>query len=208
MFTGLIDDVGTIDAVHQSAAGRTFRVRCRYTDLRSGESVAVNGACLTIRECGPNWFTAAAIVTTLARTAMGQWAAGTSVNLERALQVGDRLGGHIVQGHVDGLGQVRAVRREADAQLVDVAVPADVAELLVPHGSITLEGVSLTVNDLPAADVVQVALIDYTLRHTTLGALRVGDVVHIEGDVIGKYVRRLTAPYLIPDSVPHGIRND
>jgi len=208
MFTGLIDDVGTIETVHQSAAGRTFRVRCRYTDLRPGESVAVSGACLTVRECGPNWFTAAAIVTTLTRTAMGQWASGTTVNLERALQVGDRLGGHIVQGHVDGLAQVRAVRRDGDAQLVDLTVPADVTDLLVPHGSITVDGVSLTVNDLPATDIVQVALIDYTLRHTTLGALAVGDVVHIEGDVIGKYVRRLAAPYLIPDSVTNAIRND
>jgi riboflavin synthase len=109
------------------------------------------------------------------------------------------MGGHIVQGHVDGLGVVRATRREADATLVDVTIPDDLMDLFVPHGSVTLDGVSLTVNELPASDQLQVSLIDYTLRHTTLGAWVVGDEVHVEADVIGKYVRRLTAPYLTPD---------
>jgi riboflavin synthase len=207
MFTGLIDDVGTIDAVHQSAAGRTFRVRCRYGDVSEGESVAVNGACLTVRECGPNWFTVAAIVTTIGRTTMERWTTGTAVNLERALRLGDRLGGHLVQGHVDGVGRVLAVRRDGDAQLLDVMVPASLHDLMVPHGSITIDGVSLTVNDLPGPDTVQVALIDYTLGHTTLGQLSVGDDVHIEADVIGKFVRQLAAPYL-SDSITHAIRND
>jgi riboflavin synthase len=208
MFTGLIDDVGTIETVHPSAAGRTFRVRCQYTDLVPGESVSLNGACLTVRECGPNWFTVAAIVTTIARTAMGQWSTGATVNLERALRMGDRLGGHLVQGHVDGVGQVRAVRRQADARVIDVAIPSDLIDGMVPHGSIAIDGVSLTVNDLPGPDLVQVALIDYTIRHTTLGTLSVGDAVHVEADVIGKYVRRLAAPYLISDTVTHAIRND
>lgn len=199
MFTGLVDAVGTIENVVASAAGRTLRIRCPYTDLAGGESVAVSGACLTVRECGPQWFTAAAIVTTVARTAMGEWTAGKTVNLERALQVGDRLGGHIVQGHVDGLGVIRALRREADTMLVDVGVPADLVDLFVLHGSVTLDGVSLTVNELPAPDILQVALIDYTLRHTTLGEWSVGDDVHIEADVVGRYVRRLAAPYLTPD---------
>jgi riboflavin synthase len=199
MFTGLINDVGTIESVVQSPAGRSFRVRCRYTDLAVGESVAVNGACLTVRECGPHWFTAAAIVTTVGRTAMGQWTAGKAVNLERSLRAGDRLGGHIVQGHVDGLAVVRAMRREADATLVDVGLPPELMDLFVLHGSVTLDGVSLTVNELPAPEVLQVALIDYTLRHTTLGTWSVGDDVHVEADVVGKYVRRLAAPYLTPD---------
>jgi len=196
MFTGLIDDVGIIDSVVSSDTGRTLRVRCHYTDLGPGESVALNGACLTVRECGPNWFTTAAVATTLARTTIGRWTTGTTVNLERALRLGDRLGGHFVQGHVDGVGQVRASRREADAQLVDLAVPTEIAEGLVLHGSISVDGVSLTVNELPSPDIVQVSLIDYTLRHTTLGTLLVGDEVHIEADVIGKYVRRWMTPYL------------
>ncbi len=199
MFTGLVEAVGTIETVLASAEGRTFRVQCPYTDLAAGDSVAVHGVCLTVRECGPRWFTAAAIVTTIGRTGMAQWGAGKAVNLERALRMGDRMGGHIVQGHVDGLGAVRATRRERDATLVDISVPSELVDLFVPHGSVTLDGVSLTVNELPTDDQVQVALIDYTLRHTTLGNLGVGDDVHIEADVIGKYVRRLVAPYLTPD---------
>jgi len=116
---------------------------------------------------------------------------GMRVNLERSLRASDRLGGHIVQGHVDGVGTVRRVERFGDAVLVDVAVPDDVAELLVLHGSITVEGVSLTVNALPEPGIVQLSLIEYTLRHTTLGELAVGSQVHVEGDVIGKYVRHL-----------------
>lgn len=196
MFTGLVDDVGVIEAVEPAAAGRTFRVRCRYTDLTGGESVALNGACLTVRESGPAWFTAAAVTTTLERTTMGSWKAGTRVNLERALRAGDRLGGHMVQGHVDGVAEVRATEALGDAWLIDLAVPGDVAGLIVPHGSIAVDGVSLTVNEILAPDVMQVSIIDYTMRHTTLGSLRPGDAAHVEGDVIGKYVRRLTAPYL------------
>jgi riboflavin synthase len=196
MFTGLIDDVGTIESVEQSAAGRSFRIRCGYTDVRPGESIAVSGACLTVRECGAGWFTVAAVTTTLERTTIGRWSVGTRVNLERALRAGDRLGGHLVQGHVDGVGQVRHVTTRGDARLVDLTVPDSLLDLLVPHGSICVDGVSLTVNDLPAPDVLQISLIEYTLRQTTLGSLRPGDEVQLEGDVIGKYVRRLAAPYL------------
>ena len=176
-------------------AGR-FGCGAGTTDLMPGESVALNGACLTVRDCGPQWFTAAAVVTTVGRTAMGQWMAGKRVNLERALRLGDRLGGHLVQGHVDGLGHVLGTRRARDAQLIDIAVPSEVVGALVPHGSVTVDGVSLTINDLPAPETIQVALVDYTLRHTTLGTLSAGEDVHIEADVIGKYVRRLAAPYL------------
>jgi riboflavin synthase len=195
VFTGLIDDVGTIERVSTSAAGREFRIRCRYDDLDTGESIAVNGACLTVREHGRGWFTAAAVVTTLGRTTLGVWSEGRRVNLERALRVGDRFGGHIVQGHVDAVGEVRAVQSRADARLVDLALPPGLAELMVLHGSISVDGVSLTVNDLPSADVVQISLIEYTLRHTTLGNLEAGMQVHIEADVVGKYVQRLLAAY-------------
>jgi riboflavin synthase len=191
VFTGLIDDVGTIAAVADSAAGREFRVECGYADLVDGESIAVNGACLTVREHGPGWFTVAAVVTTLGRTTMGAWGVGQRVNLERALRVGDRLGGHFVQGHVDGVATVEQVYQQGDARLVDLALPAGLAELMVQHGSVTVDGVSLTVNDLPAPNALQVSLIDYTLRHTTLGSLAVGDRVHIEADMLGKYVQRL-----------------
>jgi riboflavin synthase len=191
VFTGLIDDVGRISQVAPTDAGREFRVECRYSDLGDGESIAVNGACLTVREHGPQWFTAAAVTTTLDRTTMGAWTIGARVNLERALRVGDRLGGHFVQGHVDGVALVEAVEQRGDARLIDLALPPGLAELMVPHGSLAVDGVSLTVNDLPAPGVVQLSLIDYTLRHTTLGALAAGDRVHVEADMLGKYVQRL-----------------
>ena len=191
MFTGLIDDVGTIVAVAETAAGREFRIEGRYADLVDGESIAVNGACLTVREHGAGWFTVAAVVTTLGRTTIDAWRVGHRVNLERALRVGDRLGGHFVQGHVDGVATVERIRQQGDARLVDLALPAGLAELMVQHGSVTVDGVSLTVNDLPAPGALQLSLIDYTLRHTTLGALAIGDRVHVEADMLGKYVQRL-----------------
>jgi riboflavin synthase len=203
MFTGLVDAVGTIDRVTETSAGREFLILSTYDDLADGESVAVNGACLTVRDRAHGRFTVAAVVTTLGRTTMGSWTAGRRVNLERALKASDRLGGHIVQGHVDGVGTVRRVRQFSDAVLVDVSVPPEIAELLVPHGSITVDGVSLTVNAIPEPSAVQLSLIEYTLRHTTLGDLKPNDAVHVEGDVIGKYVRQLMTPYLRE----HGIGN-
>ena len=191
MFTGLIDDVGTVTRVTTTDVGRELRIECRYDDLAEGESIAVNGACLTARECGPRWFTTAAVTTTLDRTTIGGWRVGRRVNLERALRVGDRLGGHFVQGHVDGVATVNSVRQEGDARLVDLALPAGLAELMVRHGSLTVDGVSLTVNDLPSPDVVQISLIDYTLQHTTLAGLAIGHRVHVEADMLGKYVQRL-----------------
>jgi len=195
VFTGLVDDVGTIERVSPTAAGREFRIRCRYDDLAEGESVAVNGACLTIRSRGAGWFAAAAVTTTLARTTMGHWRSGHRVNLERAIKAGDRLGGHMVQGHVDGVARVTGVRTLGDARLVDLALPPGLTDLMVIHGSIAVDGVSLTINDLPAQDIVQLSLIDYTLRHTALDTLSDGDEVHVEADMIGKYVQKLVAAY-------------
>ena len=204
MFTGLVDAVGTIDRVAETSAGREFVIRSRYDDLTDGESIAINGACLTVRDRADGRFTVAAVVTTLGRTTMGDWVAGRRVNLERALKASDRLGGHIVQGHVDGVGTVRRVRQFDDAVLVDVSVPQEIGELLVPHGSITVDGVSLTVNAIPEPSVVQLSLIEYTLRHTTLGGLNAGDAVHVEGDLIGKYVRQFVAPYVRESGVGNG----
>jgi riboflavin synthase len=195
MFTGLVDDVGVVERVERTEAGRELRVATRYVGLTAGESVAVNGACLTVREHGDGWFSVAAIVTTLDRTTIGSWETGRRVNLERAMRLGDRLGGHLVQGHVDAVGVVEGVRRHEDALLVDVRLTEELEALMVPHGSVAVDGVSLTVNALPAPGILQLSLIEYTWTHTTLGALRPGDGVHIEADMIGKYVRQLVVPY-------------
>jgi riboflavin synthase len=195
MFTGLIEQVGEVESVRQTDAGRELRIRSAFPDVREGESIALNGACLTVREHGDGWFDVAAVTTTLERTTLADWKKGTRVNLERALITGDRLGGHIVQGHVDGVGRVAAVARSGDALLVDVSLPSSLESLFVLHGSVAVDGVSLTVNDLKPGGV-QLSLIEYTLRHTTLGDLKAGSRVHIEADIIAKHVRRLLEPYL------------
>ena len=195
MFTGLIEAVGEIERVRQTDAGRELRIRAAFPDLAAGESIAVNGACLTVRDFGQGWFDVAAVATTLDRTTIGTWTEGTRVNLERALRPTDRVGGHIVQGHVDCVGRISARQQAGDALLLDVSVPLELQTLFVQHGSIAVDGVSLTVNDLrPSA--VQISLIEYTLRHTTLGQLQPGNRVHIEVDVIAKQVRRILEPYL------------
>jgi riboflavin synthase len=198
MFTGLVDDVGVVERVEETAAGggRELRIATRYAGLAVGESVAVNGACLTVLAAGEGWLDVAAVVTTLGRTTIGDWTAGRRVNLERAMKLGDRLGGHLVQGHVDDVGVVEQVRRLSDALLVDVALPRDLEPLMIAHGSVAIDGVSLTVNALPAPGILQVSLIEHTWTHTTLGGLRAGDRVHVEADMVGKYVRQLAAPHV------------
>jgi riboflavin synthase len=195
MFTGLIEQVGEVESVRQTDAGRELRIAAPFADLQRGESIAVNGACLTVRDFASGWFEAAAVTTTLDRTTISDWKQGTRVNLERALKASDRLGGHIVQGHVDGVGRVAAVERNGDALLMDVTLPPSLDTLFVLHGSVAIDGVSLTVNDLRPG-IIQLSLIEYTLRHTNLGNLTPGSRVHVEADVIAKHVRRLLEPYL------------
>jgi riboflavin synthase len=195
MFTGLIEEVGTVESVSESQAGREIKIRSSYTDLGDGESIAVNGACLTVRAIHDGMFTVAAVVTTLDRTTIGDWKSGQRVNLERALRADGRLGGHIVQGHVDAVGIVASALRAGSALLVDIDLPDGLSEMVVPLGSVAIDGVSLTVNAL-SGDRLQVSLIEYTLNHSALGDLHAGSRVHVETDIIGKYVRRLAAPYI------------
>lgn len=196
MFTGLITAVGEIVGVSSTEAGRELVVAAPYTDLAIGESIACNGVCLTVREFGAGTFTVGAVVTTLDRTAIGSWGVGTRLNLERAMALGDRLGGHIVQGHVDGVGTVLATSMRDDAWIIDIRVPEEIDELLVLRGSIAVDGVSLTVVDLPEPRVLRLSIIEHTMRHTTLGTLAAGSVVHLEADILAKHLKRLAAPLL------------
>jgi riboflavin synthase len=197
MFTGIVTAVGTVARLRREAGngkhepGLTLTIQARYRGLRRGESIAVNGACLTVERVVRGGFVAHVVATTAARTLFSEYAPGRRVNLERALRAADRLGGHFVQGHVDGVGEVVRAERRADAWVLDLRVPDAVREVCVPHGAIAVDGVSLTINDLPGPGLVQVALIPFTRAHTTLGTLRPGDRVHVEGDVLGKYVRQL-----------------
>jgi riboflavin synthase len=198
MFTGIVSAVGRIARAARrtgngttGVAGLTLTIRAPYKGLKPGESIAVNGACLTVERVVKGGFQAHVVETTEGRTLFGEYRVGRPVNLERALRASDRLGGHLVQGHVDGVAVVARAERQADAWVYDLRVPAAVREVAIPHGAITVDGVSLTVNAVPGPDTVQIALIPFTREHSTLGTLRVGDRVHVEGDVLGKYVRQL-----------------
>jgi riboflavin synthase len=193
VFTGIVEATGTLLEVRPAGNGVVFRIGCEQVrdGLGEGDSVAVDGACLTVTTLLPGAFEVQAVGTTLGRTTFGGFAAGRRVNLERALALGQRLGGHLVQGHVDGLGTVREIRRRDELVLIDFTLPDEVAAVTVPRGSITVNGISLTVNELPAPAVCQVSIIPFTWEHTNLPGLAEGDAVNLEGDTIGKYVRHL-----------------
>ncbi len=191
MFTGIVTAIGTVRSAVQPAGGLQLTIESPFGDLEPGESVAVDGACLTVETATPETFTAHVIRTSLDRTRFAEYVRGQRVNLERALRAGDRLGGHLVQGHVDGTGTVERISDREDALLLDLRVPDDIGRVSVVLGSITVDGVSLTVNAKPAPNLIQISLIPFTLQHTTLGERRVGDRVHVEADTIGKYVAAL-----------------
>jgi len=191
MFTGIVAAIGDVVSAERGADRLGLAIRSPWADLGPGESIAVNGACLTVVGHSGGTFRVDVIVTTRGRTVLETLRPGDRVNLERALAVGDRLGGHFVQGHVDGVGEIVGMRENEDAWLMDVRLPSDVAELSIPHGSIAIDGVSLTISDMPGPDTVQIGLIPFTMQHTTLGDRRVGDKVQVEADMLGKYVRQL-----------------
>ena len=191
MFTGLVTAIGRIADTALREGGLDLTIAGPYTDLTLGESVAVDGACLTVVAQGTAWFRVHVVRTSLERTLFSDYAAGRGVNLERALQVGDRLGGHLVQGHVDGIGTVARMETRDDARVLDLLMPAELTAVSMPLGSITVDGVSLTVHAVAPSGTVQVSLIPHTLEHTTLRDRKVGDRVHLESDIIGKYVAHL-----------------
>ena len=195
MFTGIVTAIGAVRDVRSGDGGRDIVITVPWDDIALGESIAVDGACLTVTRRGPGWFGVHVVTTSLDRTNFAGYSAGRPVNLERALRPLDRLGGHLVQGHVDGVATVAAVRQHADAHLIDLRIPEEVASVSILLGSIVVDGVALTVNAIPAPGVIQVSLIPFTLEHTTLGARVVGDRVHVEGDAVGKYVKQLVTPW-------------
>lgn len=198
MFSGIVETVGTIRKVEPGEGATGFLIGAPNIagQLELGDSVAIDGACMTVESLAEGAFAVTAVATTLDRTIAASYAVGTSVNLERALRVGDRLDGHFVQGHVDGVGVLRSRQESARDVRFTFTIPEDIARMTLPRGSITLNGVSLTVAEGPGGEGdrhVGVALIPFTLEATNLGDLTPGDAVNVEGDLIGKYVGRMVA---------------
>lgn len=196
MFTGIVEELGTIVRRDDlsDAARLTVRGPLVTSDARFGDSIAVNGVCLTVVEQGPDEFTVDVMAETLRRSSLADLTAGSPVNLERAMAAGGRFGGHIVQGHVDGVGRVVAITPSEHWTVVRISVPVDLARYIVEKGSITVDGVSLTVaalGDDEDGTWFEISLIPTTLQETNLGSTSVGDPVNLEVDVIAKYVERL-----------------
>ena len=194
MFTGLVEEVGLVSSIE---SGEMLRLNVSadrvMADTREGDSVSVNGACLTVGEVDGRTLTFFAMPETLRRTALGALQEGSAVNLERAMASGDRFGGHIVQGHVDGIGEVLGVRPEGEAEIWEFRAPEAVLRYCVEKGSICVDGISLTIVSV-GPDTFTVSILPQTRANTNLGVLRAGDTVNLEADVIGKYVERLLEP--------------
>jgi len=191
MFTGLIEDLGTVASATAVPQGMRVVVKTRLTGLRHGASIAVDGACLTAIELPEGAFAADVSAETLMRTTLGALKSGDSVNLERPLALGDRLGGHLVLGHVDGIGEIVAREPVGNGERVRLRLPEGLAQYVVEKGSIALDGISLTVNSLPSREEIELFLIPETLRATTWGKKPKGARVNVEADILGKHVARL-----------------
>jgi riboflavin synthase len=191
VFTGLVQDLGTVTAVDATADGVRLAVRTALAgELALGDSVAVNGVCLTATDVSDGQFSADVMQETLRRSSLADAGEGRTVNLELPLRASDRLGGHVVQGHVDGVGSVRDVREEGFARVVTIAAPADLLRYVVDKGSIAVDGISLTVAEA-GDDAFTVSLIPETLERTNLGSATPGQTVNLEVDVLAKYVEKL-----------------
>ena len=191
MFTGIVTDVGRVRAVRATNRDRRFEIETAFdlATVQIGASIAHAGCCLTVVEKGAGWFAVEVSGETLDKTTLGDWAEGRRVNLERAARVGDELGGHIVSGHVDGVGEVKSVEAEGGSHRVRIQVPQPLHRFIAPKGSITVEGVSLTVNEVED-DVFGVNLIPHTWEVTTLGDLKAGARVNLEIDMLARYLAR------------------
>ncbi len=195
MFSGIVEEVGTVRATKEMDGARELEIDAKVVlaNLQPGSSVSLDGACHTVVEVLAGDFTVNSVGTTLSRTVAGDYTDGSPVNLERAVAIGTRLDGHLVQGHIDGVGDLIGVEHRGEYRLLDFRIPSDVASGTILHGSITLNGVSLTVNAISDDHICQVAVIPFTWEHTNLSLLEPGARVNVEGDLIGKYVRRLVS---------------
>ncbi len=195
MFTGIIETTGKIRSTQDLDTTRRFLIEtpASFEDLGPGDSVAVDGACLTAVAVQDGAFAVDVIGTTLERTIAGTYSSGSRVNLERAMKTDGRLDGHLVQGHVDGVGHLEQVQKDGEYWLMDFRIPRDVAETTILHGSLCLNGVSLTVSEFVDEDVCRIGIIPFTWEHTNLGELKPGGAVNVEGDLIGKYVGKILA---------------
>lgn len=192
MFTGIIEDIGRVSGIKRKQKESVFTFEVHKIDIAEvelGESIAVNGACLTVASLGKNTFTVDASRETLSKTNLGKLKSGSRVNLERSLRVGAKLGGHLVNGHVDGVGRALSKKKHGDSIEFRFSVPDALAKYIVQKGSVAVDGVSLTVNEVKGSDF-SVNIIPYTLEETISGALKAGDDVNIECDIIGKYVEK------------------
>ncbi|MEI4231907.1 riboflavin synthase [Roseovarius sp. D22-M7] len=191
MFTGIITDTGHVRSVEQRG-DRRARIGTGYDTgtIAIGASIACDGACLTVVDLGPDWFAVDVSAETLAKTNLSEWQAGKRVNLERALRVGDELGGHIVAGHVDGLAEVVGLRDDGDSTRVTLRAPRDLAKFIAPKGSVALNGTSVTVNDVDGTDF-GINFIPHTKEVTTWGDVAIGNQVNLEIDTLARYVARL-----------------
>ena len=198
MFTGIITDVGTVESVEQRGDLR-LRIRCSYDldGVALGASIACSGVCLTVVDKGGDWFAVDVSAETQSRTAPDLWREGARLNLERPLRVGDELGGHIVTGHVDAVAEVLGARSEGDSTRLEIRAPDGIAKYLAPKGSITLDGVSLTVNEVHEAEEspthFSVNIIPHTAQHTTLVGIATGRQFNVEIDVLARYIDRMIA---------------
>jgi len=209
MFTGIIEELGEVLAFDPAgdAARITVRAPLAAADAKHGDSISVAGVCLTVVDQGPDWFTADVMAETLRMSTLGSRRAGDRVDLERAALVGDRLGGHIVQGHIDGTSAVLAITPGEAWRVLRFTLDPEHAPLVARKGSIAVEGVSLTVSDV-GRDWFEVSLIPETLTATTLGALAVGDRVNIETDILARHVARLTEFGLITEGAASAARTE